>query len=295
MKSPLQRVLVYDLETGGLNFNYNPITEMAGVVVDLETLDIIEEFSVMFLPRLDLGVMEEEPIKEAKVVFNNLAQKDAETNIKTLYYKGNNVTLKSLDILIEDIRLWKLHLEKRKNGHIITYDEYLEYQEEGEFRDISKVYFDNCYNPEALEVTHMSIELLLEEGITYEEGFKKINDLIIKHTVGNSKPILAGHNIKGFDNPFMEKFFQGNKSDFLKAVNKFMIDTLEWARVRWFELPSFSLGVCANTLGLTLKEAHRALPDTIANAKFLILLIKSMRGEGSQESTYERRKLKMNF
>jgi DNA polymerase III alpha subunit (gram-positive type) len=119
--------------------------------------------------------------------------------------------------------------------------------------------------------------------------------LITRHTVGNNKPILAGHNIKGFDNPFFEKLFISNKADIWKVVNKFMIDTLEWARIRWFEAPAFNLGVCANALGLTLKEAHRALPDTIANAKFLILLIQSMRGEGSQESTYERRKLKFNF
>ena len=74
-----------------------------------------------------------------------------------------------------------------------------------------------------------------------------------------------------------------------------MIDTLEWARLRFTEISSFSLGVCANEVGLTLKEAHRALPDTVANAKFLIKLLKSMRGEGSQETKYVRRKFNFNF
>lgn len=292
MQSPLKRVIVYDLETGGLSEKYNSITEMAGVVVDLESLEIIEEFSVMFLPRMDLSIFEEEPSKEAKSLFNSISKKDLDTGVKTLMYKGINITLKTLSSLTEDVEQFREYLNKK--GNIITYDEYLQLQT-GIFKDISKAYLDRCYNSEALEITHMTLDLLVNEGVSYEEGFKQIESLVERHTIGNNKPIRAGHNIKGFDDPFMVKLFKDNKSDFIKVFNNFVIDTLEWVRLRWFETAGYSLGVSANALGLTLKEAHRALPDTIANAKLLILMLKSFRGEGSQESTYVRQKYSFNF
>ena len=74
MQSPLKTILVYDLETGGFSEIYNPITEFAGVVISTETLEIIEEFSVMFRPRLDLRHIEEEANKEAKKLFKALAK-----------------------------------------------------------------------------------------------------------------------------------------------------------------------------------------------------------------------------
>ena len=290
MQSPLKTILVYDLETGGFSEIYNPITEFAGVVISTETLEIIEEFSVMFRPRLDLRHIEEEANKEAKKLFKALATKNEESNINSLYYKGKNITLKSLETLETDIENFKRLIESRgKNGHVITYEDYLKILET-EYSDIAKIYFDFSYSPQALEVTHITLEMMLEEGVEFEEGFRLIKELILRHTIGTAKPILSGHNIKEFDNPFTAKLFVDNKDDLSKYINKFMIDTLEWVRLRWFELSSFSLGVCANELGLTLKEAHRALPDTVANAKLLIKLIKSLKGEGSQESTYTRRK-----
>lgn len=302
MDSPLRRILVFDLETGGLKHQTNPITEMAAVIIDTETLTIIDEFSVMFLPYMDLRNNLEEPIKEAKRLFNELATPGSEGNVKSLLYAGREITLKSLNILADDIEIFAEYLVEReatlkskKPGKMFTYDEYLELLDT-DYKDIATLYFNSCYNPEALEATHMSIELLLKEGISREEAALKIKEFISTHTVGTYKPILAGHNIKGFDIPFVEKLFSDYNFDFLKLVNNFIIDTLEWARLRWFSLSSFSLGVCSNTLGLTLKEAHRALPDTIANAKFLIKLLESMRSEGEGGvKTYVRKKFDMNF
>jgi DNA polymerase III alpha subunit (gram-positive type) len=303
MDSPLRRILVFDLETGGLNYRTNSITEMAGVIIDTETLNILEEFSVTFLPYMDLRNNLEEPIKEARRLFTELATPGSEGQEKSLLYAGKEITLKSLNVLADDIEIFNEYLEKREvekkrtkeSGRMFTYKEYLELQET-EYSDISRLYFNSCYNPEALEATHITIDMLVKEGIPWQEAGSKICELIKTHTVGTYKPILAGHNIKSFDMPFMEKLFIDCGFDFSKLINSLVIDTLEWARLRWFSLSSFSLGVCSNELGLTLKEAHRALPDTIANANFLIKLLKSMRGEGgSSTEAYVRRKFDMNF
>lgn len=294
MQSPLKTILVYDLETGGFDEKNNQITEFAGVAVDMESLEIIEEFSVLLRPQLQLDYVEEEGIKEAKRIYKALATPDPETNVKSILYKGDYLTLKTLDKLAEDLEEFNKNFLKAY-GTVIDYEKILEL-EDSDYKDIIQLYFDFTYHPQALEATHISRDLMVKEGVSHEEAFKKIADLIKRHTTGNNRPIIAGHNIKKFDNPFTIRFFQRYKGDFYKSINDFEIDTLEWARLRWFELANFSLGTCANEIGLTLKEAHRALPDTIANAKFLIKLLQSLRGDGSSSETkYVRKKFSFNF
>lgn len=308
MQSPYKRIVVYDLETGGLSFKWNSITEIAMVAIDLETLAIIDEMSVMLLPRLDLSTRQLDPLKEAKDLFKSLKVKDPESNLNILQYKDHQITLKNLEPLVEDIKIFNEFLET--NGDIVEYETILELEKQEKFKDILSIFINKCYHPQALEVTHISRNMLEREGMEFEEGFKQVKEFLTTHTVGNSKPIIAGHNIgslprrivrgkekgpDGFDNPFMEKFFQDNDDDFFDSVNEKIIDTLKEARIKWFELPGFNLGTCANEVGLTLKEAHRALPDTIANAKFLVKMLKNLRGEGNQQSKYKRKKFKFQF
>ena len=208
MKSSIRKVAVYDLETGGLKLDLHPITEIAIVIVDMEELEIVDEYSSMIKP----------------------------------------------------------------------YDDSLVYSEE------------------ALNTTHMSIDELKNEGKESKEVVKEVSEFLKSHAIGNNKPLLAGHNIKAFDNDFLIKLFKDHKKDVTKFVNiEDCEDTLKLAHKRWPELPNYGLGTCANELGLTLKEAHRALPDTIANAKFLIKLYKALRGEGAKEVEYKRRKFKFQI
>ncbi len=297
MQTNLKKILVYDLETGGLDFKQNSITEFAGVVIDMETLKIVDQLSVMFKPRLDLTWTEgKSSLQIAKVLYKNLAKKEEGDDVKSLSYKGEKLSIHSMEKLaleIDEIFEWELEFSR-----IVTEEQYLRLSsdKDNDNYDLIELFFNNTYNPQALSVTHMSKELLIDEGVNYDEGFEKISNFFMKYKEGNSKPILAGHNIKKFDNDFTEKLFESNRSSLDKFINPLMIDTLEWARLRWFDSSGgFSLGVCANNVGLTLKEAHRALPDTIANAKFLIKMLESLRGEGSQESKYVRKKYDFNF
>tara|TARA_R110002020_G_scaffold224987_1_gene434888 strand:+ start:1884 stop:2771 length:888 start_codon:yes stop_codon:yes gene_type:complete len=295
MKSNYKRSIVFDLETGGFSEKYNNMTEIAMVAIDMETLDIIEEFSILIKPRLDLTNREDDIDKEAKSLFKMLKLKDEDTGKNILKFKGEHITLKNLDLLECELESFYLYLDT-KGIDVIEYDHLIELEKDPTYSDIVKIYFDRCYNPQALEATHMPRELFEKEGVEYDLAFCKIKEFIESHKVGNSKPIIAGHNIKKFDNPFMEVLFSNNGEDFYKHINDTqMFDTLEWARLKWFEMPSYALGVIANELGITLKEAHRALPDTIANAKVLIKMLKHLRGEGESKSSYTRKKYNFNF
>lgn len=294
MQSPYKKAIVYDLETGGLNLDHNNITEIAAVVVNLETLKVEDTFSTLIKPHFDLEFRLGESAKEARSIFKAIAEKDGETKIPMLNYKGRERTIKDLDDMIEDISNFDQFLDKRGNIYSCEQIKILESNEK--YRDVVDLYFNKTYNPQAMRVTHMTREML-ESGQSIEDAIESTVQFFKKHAVGNSLPILAGHNIKGFDNPFFSKFLSRGGYDLQKLICQTqMIDTLEWARLRWFEMPSYSLGVCANEVGLTLKEAHRALPDTLANADFLIKLLKDLRGEGSQKTVaYKRRKFNFNF
>ena len=294
MESPYKKVIVYDLETGGLKHQFNAVTEIALVVIDLDTLRVEETYSAIIKPMFDLSDREVDSIKEAKSIFKLVSEKDSETKIPSIQYKGKSLGIKDLDIVAQDIQEFELLLERK--GVEFTYDQIVAMENTSKYGDIAKLYFDKTYNPQALSVTHMSRKMLVEQGQDIGVVIDKVKDLFDRYTVGNAKPILSGHNIKKFDNPFLEKMMSRKGYDLNKMICETqMIDTLEWARLRWFNAPSYSLGVCVNAVGLTLKEAHRALPDTEANAQLLIKMLKGMRGEGSSEVVYEKRKFSFNF
>ena len=305
MESKYKRVVVYDIETGGLSSKYNSLTEIAMVAVDLESLEIIEEMSVVFEPHIDLSWIGE-PIKDAKILYKNLGVKDSESNIKTLQFKEHRITLKNIDPLVEAVSEFYIYIKGR---YSFTRSD-IEELENSEWKDIITIFYNNAYNPQALEVTGIDRALINKEGVSQAMAYDALKGMLERHTVGNVKPIIAGHNIgsltrrivkgkevgpDGFDNPFMEKLFKENNDDWFCSINDEIIDTIKWARLKWSELPNFSLGTCANEVGLTLKDAHRALPDTVANTHFLIKMFQHLRGEGSLKSRYKRKKYNFNF
>ena len=309
MKSPFKTILVYDLETGGLKVEHNNITELAMVAIDMETLEIVDEMSVAIKPHLILEP-DADLTKDAKMLYKNLSTKGDDGN-KFLQFGEQRLTvMDSVEALLEPLTNFWEYVNKTYTEKILRLSDILELLNNANHKDIAKLYFNNAYNPEALEVTKISTKFLIEEGVEYEEAYHKVREMLDKHKVGNSKPIIAGHNIgslprrivkgkevkpDGFDNPFMEKFFVNNNDDWFFSVNDLMMDTLKMARIKWAELPSYNLGTCANEYGLTLVDAHRALPDTIFNAKVLIKMLRDLRGEGSGSSTYERKKFNLNY
>lgn len=298
MATPFKKIITFDYETGGLDSDVNPPTELAMVAIDVATLEIVDEFTVMFKPRLDISFIDRNLNFKfwANKIFTGLSYDEVEDGkkLKRLAYKGELITPRTVGNLIPDIESFYNYLNDVRCSFIIEYDAYLEMLN-SEHKDIAELLFNFSYNPQALSVTHMSIEMLLKEGVSIEEGYKLALEFVETHTHGANKPILAGHNIKKFDNPFLIKGFFIIGIDIMKKVNDFMYDTLEMARLRLVEISSYSLGIVANALGLTLKEAHRALPDTIANAKVLIAMVKNLRGEGQGESEYVRKKFNLNY
>lgn len=309
MQTPYKKGITFDLETSGFSTIYNSITEIAMVAIDMEKLSIVDEFSVLLKPRLDLNWRTDESIKDAKIIFKNISEKDEDSGIKTIKYKGKKITLKNVSDLEDDIDGFRKLLDSAYKDNFIKSEEIKELLN-SEYKDVFELYLSNAYNKEAEKVSGISLDLLFKDGLELEDAFSMVLKFMESHTHGNSKPIMIGHNIgslprrivkgkevkpDGFDNPFMEKFFAQNKDDYFYRINDLIIDTLKEAKLKWFELPSYNLGTCCNEVGITLKEAHRALPDTISNAKLFIKMTKSLRGDGSSNTKKPRRKFSANF
>jgi len=300
MKTKYLRAITYDFETGGTDHKVNSVTEFAGVSVNLETLEVIDEVSIMFRPYLDLSECQEESRKEAKKLFQKVSEKDKETKTISLVYGGKNLSLSEIDIIAKDIDNFRENYllqraKKDKNrGYFFTFEQYQELLST-EHKNIAELYFKRCYHREAAEITGITIDTLLNEGVEYNDGVKIITDFIDSHKVGNNKPILTGHNIIKFDNFFLEKLYLSVKKDLYKSVNDFMLDTLNFAWLKWTEASAFNLSTCLNQVDIVLKEAHRALHDTRANAKLLIKYIELLRGAGESKKNYKRPKFKINI
>ena len=120
--------------------------------------------------------------------------------------------------------------------------------------------------PEAASNTNHILDYMVEDA-------PFIRDAIGPFLKFAQNTVLVGHNIARFDIPIIEHFAKecGYKFDFK------ILDTLQMAQQSGIQLKSFSLASCLNYFHLQNENAHRALTDTIANAKLFIELANYMK------------------
>jgi DNA polymerase III alpha subunit (gram-positive type) len=309
MKSKLKKAIVYDLETGGKKYSQNSITEIAMAAVDLESLEIVDTLNLLVKPYVDFNGLNKafkgSSARIVKEIINNTAYKCQETNKKVVDFKGEKINLYNSSIIAEDLESFVKSETKFFDNNLVKRG--LSSDKKG---DVFKFIFNNAYNKEALEITNISIDQLESEGLEQQDVFAQVVKFIEKHTHGNSKPVLAGHNIgflpnhtykgkpkeaNGFDNKFMDHWFNLNDADFFSMVNEMFIDTLTFSHLMWSESSSYNLSTTCAMMDVTLKNAHRAIADVEANAKMLIKMLKQFRGYGGSGTKKERKKYKLSF
>lgn len=149
---------------------------------------------------------------------------------------------------------------------------------------------DLIYGSKASEVSGITIDMLKKDGISPKEALDRTLDFINSFRSSNTKPTLVGHNIRSFDNPFMINWFEFCGSDLYKWFNKLDIDTLDLCHKVFTEAPFYNLGTMCDQYDIELSKAHRALPDTIANAELFIKIFKDLRGESVRSNSTDNTK-----
>lgn len=184
-------------------------------------------------------------------------------------------------------------------GAFIAYDG-VTLEEVARYTDLIQPY-DAQYDKEALESTGITMEMLERKGVPLVNFIDNVANLFNKvHGGGKGKwarkTILVGHNIDGFDIPFLANGFAKAGADILDFVNEYTEDTLWMSRMKWMGEPGkFNLTSCCERAGIELVDAHRAMNDADANAKLHKYLLRCMRSQGSANHEIEEEKYRATF
>ena len=182
------------------------------------------------------------------------------------------------------IRLnWKLEEVERYRAIIAPHDK-------GNWNDPKLPW--GLYAPQALEVNKLTMKEI-EGGKDSKLVVRELIELFKRSKKESGKaPILVGHNIIKFDNPYLENFFARHKEDLWKFVEKdHFVDTMWWGRMKYEESDNYKLGTCCSNEGIDLtgESAHTAEGDITANCELAKIYIKGLRGEGSAQVTSKKR------
>lgn len=150
------------------------------------------------------------------------------------------------------------------------------------------------YTEEALEVTGLSLKILEEQGKPLHEVVKEMDDFFAKNNVKN-KGLLGGHNFDGYDKPFLVQMYKDAKKRLDRHLTlENTLDSLVWSKYKWVESPNYKLATCCANYGIELVDAHRALPDTEANAQLIINFLNDLRN-GDSGTEKEEQRFRFNF
>ena len=151
---------------------------------------------------------------------------------------------------------------------------------------------DPEYNPRALEVNGLTMTRIINEGKPAKQVVAEVAAFLKKHKKnirGNAgKCIPAGHNIDEFDIPFFINFLAIFKVDFYELFQRSSLDTMTWVRLKYpidGSILNHKLATACKQAGIDLFDAHRAMNDVEANTRLVIEYIKSLRGDGSSDSS----------
>lgn len=137
------------------------------------------------------------------------------------------------------------------------------------------------YTAKAAEISGITKADCEEGGIPIGEAVANIIEFFEAHQTGKAKPVMVGHNLIEFDSYFIENMFIMAGKKLYDYVSKKMVDTLDECHKIFPEAPDFKLGTMCGQFDIELVEAHRALPDTVANAQLWIGMLQRLRNESS--------------
>lgn len=179
------------------------------------------------------------------------------------------------------------------------------------------------YDEKALEVTHISMEMLETEGVPFLEAFNQIIDFFKKANINGSgiasknratlakggkktqstknQAVLSGHNIL-FDHGFFQQlFFVASELGSAETYDDYfagqydlyghfipeMIDTFPLAKTYFSDKQTLNhkLGTFAAEFEVELMGAHRAINDVLGSTDIYRILANKIRSKGGSETS----------
>lgn len=156
-------------------------------------------------------------------------------------------------------------------------------------------------SPEALSLNHYDEKRWALEAIPNSEAIAKVGNFLSRHAAVEKlskagRPYrvaqLLGHNVAGFDAPFLRSWFQQQGTFF--PADFFPLDTISLAKL--FEVAAsveqggrrmfsdLKLATVAATLGVPLGDAHDALGDVRTTLEIYRVMLRTLRSCGATQN-----------
>lgn len=161
-----------------------------------------------------------------------------------------------------------------------------------------KPYDDLRIEKQALLTTGLKLKDI-RKGYDKKTAVNLIRDFAKKNSKTQSvrnRPILFAHNSK-FDIGFLKSLFSRCNDDWKKVFNPVAICTQQWSKAFSGKNESLKLGSCCERVGIELKDAHKAMNDTLAMVKLFRFYVLNMRNinQNSKEEIKTKKRVTFQF
>ena len=157
-----------------------------------------------------------------------------------------------------------------------------DFKEIGRFSTFIAPYGGMVYEPKALEITGITMDMIYS-GLQLKEFIKQIT-VFLKSAKrkGRLKPVLIAHNA-AFDQGMLEFAFHCAEQNHYTLVDPIFLDTLHWSRLKDADKTVHKLSVACERSGIEIVNAHRAMDDVEATKQLFTQYVTALRqvaGEG---------------
>jgi len=155
---------------------------------------------------------------------------------------------------------------------LVVYDK--NFNEIDSYQSYITPYDDNLtYSQEALDITDLSMEKIIDEGKTIKEVASDLELLLKKY----KRPLFVAHNAQ-FDYQWLPHFKQYGKKELKNKFDQNTMCTLVLSRLAFPNKNKHTLGAMCEEFEIELDNAHSALFDVRATGELLAKLVTKMRG-----------------
>lgn len=169
-----------------------------------------------------------------------------------------------------------------------------DFKEIGKYETFIAPYGAMQYEPKALEITKITMEMI-QGGLQVKQAVKNIIQFFkdVKRR-GRHKPLLIAHNAK-FDKGMIEALFEEVGKDLYDFVEPIYLDTMWFSRLKEPEKTKHNLGTLCEREGVELVNAHRAMDDVEATKQAFCNIISKMRSSDMVASGEPKQSFRATF
>ena len=248
--NPVNYLLIYDWETGGLDSKKHPVVELAMIAVRIDNFQEIGRIDDIVVPYDKKGEVVSYDLKEHLI-------QDIDKKAPKEIQDATNEFNKTLEEVYDLV-----YTEGASNVHGIKEEDFM--LRGIEIKELVNKVIELATRA---KVNNFSKAILVGHNPDFDRNFTQQ----IFEVTGKSKE--------------MSKIFAGSQ-DYYGNFQPHCIDTIDFAKLKWHkneeEIANYKLATCASKAGIDLVGAHRAMNDVVSTKDLLWYFKELLRSDSSK-------------